>query len=128
MQKWALPFIVFSGIILVLAIIVVNDKLTPEAERVSPKNNPFIKDDSINNPDSDIDSDTSISEGDSLLGNGYRYSDSDDLYGIHSRGGSRRHRKNNKGSKGRKASKSSKGRKSRKHNNKKSKSKNSKSF
>lgn len=63
-------------------------------------------------------------EGEGLLNR--NRSGSDDPYGIHSGGGSRRkHRKSNKGSNRRKASK---GRKSRKHNNKKSKSKNSKSF
>ena len=128
--------IVFSVIVLGLSASVYNDSKNPEAARVSPRNNTFIKDDSINNPDSDTDSDTSISEGDSLLGKGYRdRSDSADdpnsiNYGNKNpEGGSRRkHRKSNKGSKGRKASKGSKERKSRKHNNKKSKSKNSKSF
>lgn len=140
MEKWEWPIISAGIIALVIGATVVNDKLTPEAEEVSPRNNPFIKDDSINNPDTDTgsDSDTdsgsdnSIREGDSLLGKGYRDSigSSDDSYSINnSRGGSRRkHRKNNNGSKGRKASKGNKGRKSRKHNNKKSKSKNSKSF
>lgn len=122
--------IVGITIVLGLGASVYNDSKNPEAARVSPRNNTFIKDDSINNPDSDTDSDTSISEGDSLLGKGNRYSigSDDDRYAFRGGGSRRKHRKSNKGSKGIKASKGSKGRKSRKHNNKKSKSKNSKSF
>ena len=102
MEKWAWPVIAFFGLALLIGVTAYNDSKNPEAESVSPKNNPVITGESINDPgpdsdtDSDSDSDTRISERDSLLGNDsaqYPYSINN------SEGGSRRHRKNNKGSK-----------------------------
>lgn len=70
MEKWAWPIIAFSVIVLGLSATAYNDYKKPEAEKVSPRNNPFIKDDSINNPVSDSDTSISEEEEDSLLGKG----------------------------------------------------------